>query len=326
MSAESHPLEAARAGDAAAFRQLVDPHRRGLLAHCYRMCGSIHEAEDVVQEAMLRAWSALGSFEARSSFRGWIYRIATNAAIDALRRARSRTLPVAYAPPAHPDAALAPPIAEPVWLEPYPDALLPDELRDPDALLSQRESVSFAFLQALQRLPARQRAALLLKDVVGSSATEIADLLETSVPAVNSMIQRARETLGEAPPPEPAGPDDLDVVRAYVSAFAAADAGALVRLLREDAELSMPPTPSWFRGRDAIVRWLGTNVLTPGAAGQLRGAVTRANGRLAAALRGPDGALHGVHVVTLREGKIAEVVAFMDPAALRFFEDAEPPG
>ncbi len=322
MSAEQTSLEAARAGDEAAFRHLVDPHRRGLLAHCYRMCGSVSEAEDIVQEAMLRAWKGLGRFEERSSFRGWIYRIATNAALDTLRREKSRTLPVALGPSARPDAPAAPPSTEVLWLEPYPDALLPTETALPDAALSQRQTVGFAFLQALQRLPPKQRAALLLKDVVGSSATEIAALLETSVPAVNSLLQRARATLGSAPPPEPAGSAEMDVVRAYVSAFVSADVGTLVQLLRDDAQLSMPPVPSWYEGRDDIGEWLGRYVLTPDAAGRFTAEPTRANAAPSVAIRGPDGALLGVHVLTLAGDRIAEIVAFMDPASLRFFEPA----
>jgi RNA polymerase sigma-70 factor (ECF subfamily) len=320
VSAELLQLDAARAGDQTAFRDLVDPHRRGLLAHCYRMCGSIQEAEDVVQEAMLRAFSRLETFEGRSSFRGWIYRIATNAALDSLRRTKPRTLPALYGPPAEPEAPLSAPVTEPVWLEPFPDALLPDEVPSPDALLTQKESVRFAFLQALQRLPATQRAAVLLKDVIGASAAEIAELLETSVPAVNSLIERARDTLSGAPPPKRPGPGELEVVEAYVRAFESADVDALVTLLREDAALSMPPVPSWYEGRHAIGEWLRQNVLSPDAAGRFRGEVTRANGTVAAALRGPDGALVGVHVVSVESGQIADVVAFLDPAVLRYFE------
>ena len=319
ISEQTH-LDAARAGDDAAFRQLVDPHRRGLLAHCYRMCGSIQEAEDVVQEAMLRAWNGLSTFESRSSFRGWIYRIATNAALDALRRAKVRCLPPMLVAAARPDAALVPAPTEPVWLEPYPDALLPDEASSPDAALSQRQSVSFAFLQALQRLPAAQRAALLLKDVVGSSASEVAELLDTSVPAVNSLLQRARTTLGTAPPPEPADPDEAHVVQTYVRAFESANVDVLVRLLRDDARMSMPPTPSWYQGRDAICDWLGHNVLTSDAAGRFHGTRTRANGSPAVLMFGPDGALFGVHVLTLAGGRIDEICAFMQPSVLRFFE------
>jgi len=283
------------------------------------MCGSIQEAEDVVQEAMLRAWKSLATFEERSSFRGWIYRIATNAALDTLRRAKSRGLPVALVAPARPDVPPDAPTSEALWLEPYPDALLPDDASRPDAALSRRQTVGFAFLQALQRLPPKQRAALLLKDVVGSSAAEIAEILETSAPAVNSLLQRARETLGTAPPPEPAGPAEEEVVQGYVRAFESADVGVLVGLLREDAQLSMPPVPSWYAGREAIGQFLGAVVLTPEAAGRFRGVPTRSNGSPAVAIYGPDDALIGVHVLTLVDDQISEIVVFMEPGVLRFF-------
>ncbi|MEZ4437932.1 MAG: RNA polymerase subunit sigma-70 [Polyangiaceae bacterium] len=323
MPGEGERLEAARAGDEGAFRALAEPHRRGLLAHCYRMSGSLQEAEELVQDAMLRAWRGLPGFEGRSSFKTWLYRIATHAALDAQKAASVRRLPAGEGEPTPPDTTGAP-VLEPVWLEPFPDALLPDEAPSPDASLSQRQSVGFAFLQALQRLPPTQRAALLLKEVVGSSAAEVAELLDTTTPAVNSLLQRARTTLGEAPPPEPADERHEPLLRAYLQAFESANVGDLVNLLRDDARLSMPPVPSWYLGVDAIAAWLGQNVLRPEAAGRFRGSLTRANGRPAVALhaRGEDGVfrLLGVHVIEVVDGRIADVVAFMDPTVLRFFD------
>ncbi|MEQ9319247.1 MAG: RNA polymerase subunit sigma-70 [Polyangiaceae bacterium] len=241
MGPEVDMLRAARGGDEDAFRALVEPHRRGVLAHCYRMCGSLQEAEELVQEAMLRAWRGLSGFEERASVKTWLYRIATHATLDALKSTKRRTLPPAEGEPTGPDTT-AEPVVEPIWLEPFPDTLLPDEQLD------QRRTVGFAFLQVLQKLPPSQRAALLLKEVVGSSAAEVADLLDTSSSAVNSMLQRARATLGDAEPPAPANDTELAVVRSYVEAFESANVDALVTLLRDDARMSMPPVPSWYQG------------------------------------------------------------------------------
>ncbi len=309
-------LRAARGGDEDAFRALVEPHRRGVLAHCYRMCGSLQEAEELVQEAMLRAWRGLSGFEERASVKTWLYRIATHATLDALKSTKRRTLPPAEGEPTGPDTT-GEPVVEPIWLEPFPDTLLPDEQLD------QRRTVGFAFLQVLQKLPPSQRAALLLKEVVGSSAAEVADLLDTSSSAVNSMLQRARATLGDAEPPAPANDTELAVVRSYVEAFESANVDALVTLLRDDARMSMPPVPSWYQGPKAIGGWLRANVLPADAAGRYRGLPTRANGAPAVALYalGDEGlyVLLGVHVLDVQAGGLAEIVAFMDPRVLRFF-------
>jgi RNA polymerase sigma-70 factor (ECF subfamily) len=324
MVVQSQSLNAARGGDEAAFRALVTPHRKGLLAHCYRMSGSLHDAEDLVQEALLRAWKGLSGFQERSSFQTWIYRIATHATLDALRSAKARGLPVALEGASNPNEPPAGPNAEPVWLEPFPDALLPDT-PPADAHLSMRQSVAFAFLQVLQRLPPSQRAAVLLKDVVGMSAAEIAELLETTPAATNSLIQRARETLGRAPEPEPLGDEEeRALVGRYISAWERADVDGLVTLLADDARLSMPPVPSWFDGAGAIGAWLGKFVLPTEAAGRFVGRRTRANGLPAVALyqRADEGGfeLQGVHTIDMRGEHIVEVVAFMDPRTFRFFE------
>lgn len=320
-------LDAARSGDAAAFGDLVEPHRRGLVAHCYRMSGSLAEAEDLSQEALLRAWRGLGGFEQRSSFKNWLYRIATHATLDVLKRDRARLLPTETHPAADPRAPLAPP--EDLWLEPFPDAMLPDEQPSAETALSQKQAVSLAFMRAVQRLPATQRAALLLKEVVGLSAAEIAEMLETTVPATNSLIQRARETLDKAPPVEPSASPAVEATLArYLAAWESADMDALSAVLGEDARLSMPPVPSWFAGRDAIGAFLREIVRTHGA---FSAVVTASNGQPAVALIahrdpregevGREGlTLSGVHVLSVRGGVCEEIVAFMEPHTLRAFE------
>lgn len=320
-------LTAARAGDRAAFHDLVGPHQPGLLAYCYRLSGSLQDAEDSVQDALLRAWRGLGGFEERASFKSWIYRIATRTALDRLRTAKKRALPPAVQPASAPDRPAGPPITDPVWLDPFPDQLLPDPGPSADAVIARRQSLSFAFLQALQQLPPRQRAALLLKDVVGMTSAEVAEELETSAAAVNSMLQRARDRLGAAPPPTAPSPDEAELIGGYVRAFEESDASALVDLLRSDAVLSMPPIPSWYQGPEDIAQFLQLGVFAGFPAGSLRGVATAANGLPAVAMfaRGPDGwALVGVHTVRVEGDRIAEVVAFMDPASLRHFA-VEPP-
>jgi RNA polymerase sigma-70 factor, ECF subfamily len=241
-------VEAARAGDEEAFRELVEPHRRALHVHCYRMLGSLHEAEDVVQEALLRAWRSLDAYAARASFGAWLYGIATNACLDALRRPRPRRLPPDLFPPDDPTAEPAPPRAEIPWLDPYPDELL-----DPAERVASRETLRLAFVAAVQNLSARQRAALLLRDALGWSAREVAELLGTSVASVNSALQRARAVVPAERPPEEI---EEELAARYLAAWEAADIPALAKLLRDDVEMAMPPTPSWYRGREAVAAFL----------------------------------------------------------------------
>src|SRR6186997_1462960 len=199
---ERELLEAARGGDEDAYGRLVEPHRGELHAHCYRMLGSVHDAEDALQEALLRAWRGLPRFEGRSSLRSWLYRIATNTSLDAIQRRPKRVLPIDYGPAADPHGGVGEPVVESVWIEPYPDETLSleDGYASPDARYEQRESIELAFIAALQLLPANQRAVLILREVLGFSAQETADALETSVASVNSALQRARATIEKKTP------------------------------------------------------------------------------------------------------------------------------
>jgi RNA polymerase sigma-70 factor, ECF subfamily len=259
---EQQLLEAARGGDQDAFARLVEPHRAELHAHCYRMLGSVHDAEDALQEALLRAWRGLGRFEGRSSLRSWLYTIATNSSLTAIERRPKKVLPIDYGPASDPhgDGLGLPPI-ESVWVEPYPDEALglEDGYAAPEARYELRESVELAFVAALQHLPANQRAALILREVLGFSAQEVAETLETSVQSVNSALQRARKTVDEKLPDESQqatlrsiGDERLqEVVQGYMDAMQKGDVEAVVGLLAEDAAWSMPPLAAWFTG-DAL--------------------------------------------------------------------------
>jgi RNA polymerase sigma-70 factor (ECF subfamily) len=245
--AEARLLAAARGGDERAFARLSSPYRRELQVHCYRMLGSVDDAEDLVQETMLRAWRRLATFEGRTSLRRWLYTIATNACLNLLeRQPRVVLFPSG-------DAAEQPALARVSWLEPYPDTLLPDRGQaDPQARLDLRESVALAFLAAIQHLPARQRAMLLLFDVLGWSVPEVAGLLDTSIAAVNSGLQRARAKLETQPAPRPTEEEERALVERFVEAWDRVDIEGIVELLREDAVMAMPPEPVWFDGRDAV--------------------------------------------------------------------------
>src|SRR5690242_10636681 len=248
------------------FAAAVEPFRRELLAHCYRILGSIHDAEDLVQETYLRAWRAFDRFEGRSSVRRWLYKIATTACLTALETRARRPLPSGLGAPAE-DHRVAVGAADPTvpWLQPVPDALL-----DPAAVAAGRAGVRLAFVAALQLLPARQRAVLTLRDVLAFRTAEVAEMLGTTPAAVDSALRRARGRLAEAGPVEAdlAEPDEQPrrrLLDSYVDAFARADPGALVTLLRADVELEMPPIPTWFTGRDAVIGFLGHRVLRPGS-------------------------------------------------------------
>lgn len=317
---QSHePVPAAVLRDEQAFRRLVEPYRRELRAHCYRMSGSLHDADDLVQESMLRAWRGLAGYEGRASLRTWLHRVTTNACLDALDKRGARVLPRDVGTPSDPSAEMAPD-AELTWLEPAPDALADTTPVSPEARYDARESIALAFLTALQHLPPRQRAVLLLRDVIGHDAAECAEILETTVVSVNSALQRARETLAARPsavPPKEDGATSALLAR-YVHAWEQADVGALVSLLREDATLAMPPYAGWMQGRAAIGASIGAMVLPPEARGTLSLVPIRANGAPAFAMYARDAATGelraaAIHVVTVEDGAIRAIDAFLDP-------------
>ena len=306
-------LTAAAAGDGEAFRQLADAHRHELAVHCYRMLGSLDDAEDAVQETMVKAWRGLAGFAGRSSLRAWLYRIATNVCLDLLDHRARRVLPAAIAEPADPAVAPAPDDHDTPWLQPYPDALV-DPAADPAAVAVRREHVELAFVAAIQHLPARQRAILLLRDVLGYSAAEAADLLGSSPAAVHSGLQRARATIDAGLPTaarhRPTG-DVADLVRRYVDAWHAAAIPALVALLRHDAQMAMPPTPSWYAGRDAIATYL--RQLFSGPIGRsLRLRPTGANRQPALAVYAAD-APFAIKVLTVDSDRVIAITGFVTP-------------
>jgi RNA polymerase sigma-70 factor (ECF subfamily) len=325
-------LEAARGGDQDSFGRIVERYRAELRAHCYRMLGSVPDAEDALQETLLRAWRGLPRFEGRSSLRNWLYTIGTNVCLRAIERRPKRVLPVDYGPPADPHDGLAEPLVESVWLEPYPDEGLglDSPLLGPEARYEQRESVELAFTAALQLVPARQRAVLILRDVLGFSAKETADALETTSAAVDSALQRAHRTVDERLPGESQqqtlrslGDDGLrQIVERYVDAWERNDVDAVVAMLTEDARITMPPLPTWYGGREAVATFL--RALPLSAAKRWRLVPTIANAQPAfgaylwdEALRAFE--LHDVLVLTLRGSEIEEITAFLDPDALRQF-------
>lgn len=253
-------LAAASAGDESAFAGLVEPYRGQLHAHCYRMLGSVHDAEDALQEAMLRAWRGLARFEGRSSLRSWLYTIATNTCLNAIEKRPRRVLPVDYGPPVDPHDGPGQPIVESVWVEPYPDEMLgvEDGHYAPEASYERRESIELAFIAALQLLPPNQRAVLVLREVLGFSARETAATLETTEASVNSALQRARKSVEDRLPEQSQqetmrtlGDDGVrEVVQKYVDAWDREDIDGVVAMLTEDAAFSMPPLASWYSGAD----------------------------------------------------------------------------
>jgi RNA polymerase sigma-70 factor, ECF subfamily len=323
---EQELLEAARRGDEDAFRRLVEPHRHGLHAHCYRMLGSLHDAEDALQDALIRAWRGLPHFGGRGALRNWLYRIATNACLDAIARRPKRVLPIDYAPPVTAEGhETLEPVAESLWVEPYPDETLglEDGYAGPAARYEQREAVELAFVAALQHLPARQRAVLILREVLGFSAKEVAESLGTTVASVNSALQRARKALDDRLPDQSqqatlrslGDERTREIVESFVDAFERGDVDAIVGLLAEDATFSMPPYAEWYRGRDAIAdSWLMPGARPTG----LRYHSAQANGQLAvgAYALDPERGRYlpiALDVLTLRGERIADITAFRTP-------------
>ena len=322
----------AQAADTAAFGQLIEPYRRELQAHCYRILGSLHEAEDQVQETLLRAWRRRDTYAGRSTLRAWLYKIATNACLDALDRRRTRRwLPPQRGPAADPLALLPPSPAETPWLEPFPDDWLPDPAASPETRYSQRESVTLAFLAALQGLPPRQRVVVILSDVLEWPTREVADLLEVTPGTVSSALHRARATLAGAyhgrqqamPAPRQADEATRRLLARYVQVWEAADVAGLVALMKEEAVLAMPPAAAWYAGREAVAAFMQSTVFAEGGlfGGQARGRwrlrPCAANGEAGFGVyhRAPDGAYRpfGLSVVSLEGERIAGITIFIDP-------------
>ena len=314
----------AKAGDQDAFRELVEPFRAELRVHCYRILGSVQDAEDALQETLLSAWRGLEGFEGRASVRTWLYSVATNRALNMLRAERRR--PQVRMPP---DVSLPEPTrgTEPVWLEPYPEVLIENELASPpgpEARYETKEAVSLAFVTALQLLPARQRAVLILRDVLGFRAAEVAEMLETTVDSVTSALKRARATMENRPqaeaPPQPDSPAERELVKALGDAFEANDVDGIVGLLADDVRLSMPPFPLEFIGREEARRFYAIVAARPG---RRRLVPTRANGQPALAFYSRDatgGDLRptSLMVVTLAGRRVSALTRF-DPGVLRHF-------
>jgi len=313
-------MASARAGDGDAFRELIEPHRRELQVHCYRMLGSFQDAEDALQDTLLAAWQNFAGFEGRASLRTWLYRIATNRCLNARRSASRRPAKAWDVPGVEPPEPTR--LGEVVWLEPYPDALLKgaiDVPLGPEAHYQQTETISLAFVTALQLLPPRQLAVLILRDVLGFHANEVAEMLDTTVESVNSALKRARASLQSRRPPAadsewaPAAnsPSEDAIVNKFISAWESADLDALTTLLTDDVFISMPPMPFEYEGRDLVARFCAGIF---GAGRRFDLVRTRANGQpaLGAYLRSPSGISHGIglYVLTLRGDRISAMTRF----------------
>jgi RNA polymerase sigma-70 factor, ECF subfamily len=324
-------LAAAKRGDEDAFGRLVAPYRRELEAHAYRMLGSAADAEDALQDALLGAWRGLARFEGRSTLRSWLYTITTNASLKAIRRRPKRVLPIDYGPPADPHERQDEPLVEAVWVEPAPDDRLfvEDAAVGPEARYEQRESVELAFIAALQHLPARQRAVLILRDVLGFSAREAAEVLETTPASIDSALQRAHKTIENRLPEQSQqtalrslGDAELrELVDGYVEAWESADVSVLAAMLADDATMAMPPRREWYSGRDAVVAFVGG---LPLPAGTRRLVPVRANGQPAFAHyvwdAGAEAHLrHAIHVIGLRGDRIVDIMVFQTPDTFDHF-------
>jgi RNA polymerase sigma-70 factor (ECF subfamily) len=318
----------AQAGETEAFAQLTDPHRRELLVHCYRMLGSVQDAEDVLQETLLAAWQGISGFEGRASVRTWLYRIATNRCLNARRSAGRRPAQEWNIPGVVPPEPTR--LGEVVWLEPFPDALLAgaiDAPLGPEARYQRIESISLAFVTALQLLPPRQLAVLILRDVLGFPATAVAEMLDATVESANSALKRARTSLrrrqaaaeDREPPPAADSPSENAILARFVSAYESADLDALVTLLTDDVFVAMPPMPLEYQGRDLVGRFCAGIF---GAGRRFDLVRTRANGQPAfgAYLRAPNGISHGIGliVLTLAGGQISAMTRFESSVLPRF--------
>jgi RNA polymerase sigma-70 factor, ECF subfamily len=308
------------------FPELTDAYRRELTAHCYRMTGSVHDAEDLVQETYLRAWRAYAGFEGRSSVRTWLYRIATNVCLTALEGKDRRPLPTGLGAPSSEAGDPLVKASEVLWLEPAPDNVVREDLDDPATVVAARESIRLAFVAALQHLPPRQRAVLILRDVLRWKASEVAEALETTEAAVNSALQRAHAQLAKADVHEDTVDDSLsaeqrELLERYVKAFWNKDIDAIVGMLTRDAVWEMPPFTSWYLGNETIGRLIDTQC--PGGVHDMPMIATQANGQPAFGLymRQPDGSFRPFHlqVLTLRGDQVAHVAAFFDTTLFERF-------
>jgi RNA polymerase sigma-70 factor (ECF subfamily) len=321
---ERELITAAGRGDEAAFGRLVDPYRVELHAHCYRMLGSVHDAEDALQDTLLRAWRAIGRFEGRSSLRSWLYTIATNTSLNLIAKRPKRVLPIDYGPRTDPHDGPGEPVVESVWIEPYPDERLglEDGPAGPEASYELRESVELAFVCALQHLPPNQRAVLILREVLGFSAAEVGDTLQTSVASVNSALQRARNTVQERLPEQSQqatlralGDERLsEIVDGYVDAWLRGDVQTVAAMLTEDATFAMPPLGSWFGGREEIAEFLARYPMS--GTWRWRVVESQANGQPALGFYTWDEDERAylpfaLNVLTLRGEQISDVVAFV---------------
>ncbi len=321
-------MSRARAGDGDAFRELIEPHRRELQVHCYRMLGSFQDAEDALQDTLVAAWRGLGGFQERASLRTWLYRIATNRCLNARRSASRRLAKEWDVPDVEPPEPTR--LGDVVWLEPFPDALLEgaiDAPLGPEARYEQTESISLAFVTALQILPPRQLAVLILRDVLGFHANEVADMLDSSVESVKSALKRAHTSLqhrrpttdDREPPPASDSPAEDAIVAKFVRAWESADLDALVAVLTDDVFISMPPMPFEYEGRDVVARFCAS-IFRAGRRFDL--VPTRANGQPAfgAYLRAPTGISHGIGllVLTLTGDRISAMTRF-DNSVLPWF-------
>jgi RNA polymerase sigma-70 factor (ECF subfamily) len=327
--ASSDLISRAQAGDGDAFRDLTEPHRRELQVHCYRMLGSLQDAEDAVQDTLLSAWQGIGGFiEARASIRTWLYRIATNRCLNALRSASRRPAKEWDVRQVEPPEATR--LSDVVWLEPYPDALLGDALigpPGPEARHEQREAISLAFVTALQALPPRQLAVLILRDVLGFHASEVADMLDSTVESVTSALKRARASMqrrhapaaGHEPPPALGSSAEDAIVAKFVRSWEAADLRGLIALLTDDVFVAMPPMPFEYEGQDVVIRFCASLF---GAGRRFDLVPTRANGQPAfgAYLRSQAGIRHGtgLYVLTLCGNQISAMTRF-DSSVLPWF-------
>ncbi|MFI0449921.1 sigma-70 family RNA polymerase sigma factor [Actinomadura sp. 6N118] len=309
------------------FQSQADNYRRELLAHCYRMLGSIHDAEDLVQETYIRAWKAQDSFEGRSSLRTWLYRIATNVCLTAIDQRGRRPMPSGLGAPSDDPERPVVALDDVPWLEPAPDGVFGSEAADPASIAISRESTRLAFIAALQHLPAKQRVVLILRDVLKWKAAEVAELLETSTAAINSALQRARAQLEQVAPEqdalaEPTDPEQRELLERYAAAFEKADIEGLVKLFKEDAAWEMPPFPEWFVGPEAIGRLIQAQC-RPGP-GDIIMVPTSANGQPAFGMykRDDDGVHRAFQLQVLSinpDGAVAHVGVFFDLSLFELF-------